>query len=77
MCMNLKIPINDNMAYHDGEIWARVEIPTADLIKELEARRPCAKCSHPCDMGGACIQECCYQPIDKANNFTPKTEEHK
>ena len=54
-----------------------VDVPTADLIAELERRRPCAKCDHPCHMGGACIQECCYQPIDKADNFKPRSEEYK
>lgn len=30
------------------------DVPTADLIAELEKRRPCAKCDYPKDLGNAC-----------------------
>ena len=36
-----------------------VEVSTADLIAELEKRRPCERCHHPVDMGEACIFATC------------------
>jgi hypothetical protein len=40
--MNLKIPMTMPMAFHDGkELWVKYDPPTADLIAELEKRRPC------------------------------------
>jgi len=54
-----------------------VEIPTADLIAELERRRPCKKCVTQSDMRCvSCVWSAVYS-MNKKDNFTPKSEEVK
>lgn len=40
---------------YDQDCYADVIIPTADLIAELDKRRPCGKCEHDTDKGRDCL----------------------
>ena len=42
-----------------SDIVVDLSVSTADLIAELEKRRPCERCHHPVDMGEACIFATC------------------
>ena len=73
--MKVKGPIQVKGLYFYGENTdVEVSIPAADLIAELEKRRPCERCEvyedipvYGCD--------CVWDSIGKPNNFKPKSEE--
>jgi hypothetical protein len=62
----------DNIERHGHWKTIDVEIPTADLIAELERRRPCEKCFYKLSTVNCICQKCIY---NKADNFKPKTGE--
>ena len=56
----------------DHSCFVEIEIPTADLIAELEKRKPCGKCDYPVDMGKACLfSRCRWWQIGGEDNFKP------
>lgn len=74
------VPCNDDTAEQrpcekcqmDG--W--VDVPTADLIAELERRRPCKKCKHLVSIDKQC-QGCMWLFADEMGNKTDNFKEAK